>query len=47
MKIINDNSCGWLNNLQRRKNFKLLNQNQKCDYLIVGAGNTGLSAARK
>ena len=47
MKIINDNSCGWLNNLQRRKNFKLLNQNQKCDYLIVGAGYTGLSAARK
>ena len=47
MKIINDNSCGWLNNLQRRKNFKLLNQNQKCDYLIVGAGYTGLSTARK
>ena len=47
MKIINDNSCGWLNNLQPRKNFKLLNQNQKCDYLIVGAGYTGLSAARK
>ena len=47
MKIINDNSCGWLTNLQPRKNFKLLNQNQKCDYLIVGAGYTGLSTARK
>ena len=47
MKILNDNSCGWLTNLQPRKNFKLLNQNQKCDYLIVGAGYTGLSAARK
>ena len=47
MKIINVNSCGWLNNLQRRKNFKLLNQTQKCDYLIVGAGYTGLSTARK
>jgi len=47
MKILNDNSCGWLNNLQPRKNFKILNQNQKCDYLIVGAGYTGLSAARK
>ncbi len=47
MKIINDNSCGWLTNLQPRKKFKLLNQNQKCDYLIVGAGYTGLSAARK
>ena len=47
MKIFNDNSCGWLTNLQPRKNFKTLNQNQKCDYLIVGAGYTGLSAARK
>ncbi len=47
MKIINDNSCGWLTNLQPRKNFKILNQNRKCDYLIIGAGYTGLSAARK
>ncbi len=47
MKILNDNSCGWLTNLQPRKNFKILNKNQKCDYLIVGAGYTGLSAARK
>ena len=47
MKVLNDNSCGWLNNLQQRKNFKVLDQNQKCDYLIVGAGYTGLSAARK
>ncbi len=47
MKIINDNSCVWLTNLQPRKNFKILNQNLKCDYLIVGAGYTGLSAARK
>ena len=47
MKVFNDNSCGWLNNLQLRKNFKVLDQNQKCDYLVVGAGYTGLSAARK
>ena len=47
MKVFNDNSCGWLNNLQIRKKFKVLDQNQKCDYLIVGAGYTGLSAARK
>ena len=33
--------------MQPRKNFKILNQNQKCDYLIVGAGYTGLSTARK
>ena len=47
MKIINDNSCGWLNNLEPRKNFQSLNRDQKCDYLIIGAGYTGLSAARK
>ena len=47
MKIINDSSCGWLNNLEPRKNFKSLNQDQKCDYLIIGAGYTGLSVARK
>ena len=47
MTVINDNSCVWLNNLQPRKHYKILNQNQKCDYLIIGAGYTGLSAARK
>jgi len=47
MTIINDNTCVWLNNLEPRKNFKILNHDQKCDYLIIGAGYTGLSAARK
>ena len=47
MKVINDKTCGWLKNLQPRNNFKILNQNINCDYLIVGAGYTGLSAARK
>ncbi len=47
MNILNDNTCGWLNNLQPRKNFKSLDRNLKCDYLIIGAGYTGLSAARK
>jgi len=47
MKVINDKTCGWLKNLQPRNNFKTLNQNINCDYLIVGAGYTGLSAARK
>jgi len=47
MTVINDNSCGWLKSLQSRKNYKILNQNLKCDYLIIGAGYTGLSAARK
>ena len=47
MKVLNDNTCGWLNGLQIRKNIKVLKQNIKCDYLIIGAGYTGLSAARK
>ena len=47
MTVINDNSCGWLKGLQSRKNYKTLSNNLKCDYLIVGAGYTGLSAARK
>ena len=47
MTVINDNTCVWLNNLHPRKHFKVLDQNKKCDYLIVGAGYTGLSAARK
>ena len=46
MPIINDPNCGWINNLPKRKNIKQLNSNLLCDYLIVGAGYTGLSAAR-
>ena len=44
--IINDNSCGWLNQLEKRLNFKTLDKSLNCDYLIVGAGFTGLSTAR-
>ena len=44
--IVNDNGCGWINQLNKRTNFKKLNQNILCDYLVVGAGFTGLSAAR-
>ena len=47
IKIINDNSCGWLNHLQKRTNIKTLNNDLKSDYLIIGAGYTGLSVARK
>ena len=47
MKIINDNGCGWLNQLPKRINFKSLNTDLTCDYLIIGAGYTGLSTARK
>ncbi len=47
MKLINDNSCSWINDLSLRHNIKTLKKNENCDWLIVGAGYTGLSAARK
>ena len=36
MDLINDNSCGWTNQLPERSNIKLLDQDIYCDYLIVG-----------
>jgi glycine/D-amino acid oxidase-like deaminating enzyme len=47
MKIINDKSCSWINDLPLRDNIRVLSNNQECDWLIIGAGYTGLSAARK
>ena len=45
--IINDDKCTWINQLSERTNVKILNKNTQCDYLIIGAGYTGLSCARK
>ena len=47
MQVINDNECSWINDLNSRSNIKILNKNDKSDWLIIGAGYTGLSAARK
>ena len=47
MEVINDNNCSWINDLSPRTNFKSLDKNHDCDWLIIGAGYTGLSAARK
>ena len=47
MNVVNDTSCSWINDLDKRANIKTLNRNKSCDWLIVGAGYTGLSAARK
>ncbi len=47
MKLVNDNFCSWINDLNQRSNIKTLNSNEECDWLIIGAGYTGLSAARK
>ncbi len=47
MEIINDNGCSWVNDLNPRSNIKTLDRNNECDWLIIGAGYTGLSAAKK
>jgi glycine/D-amino acid oxidase-like deaminating enzyme len=43
----NDDSCGWLKSLANRAANAPLSENIQCDWLIIGAGYTGLSAARK
>ena len=45
--ITNDNSCSWINDLSPRGNIKTLSSNLDSEWLIIGAGYTGLSAARK
>jgi flavin-dependent dehydrogenase len=47
MNILNDNSCSWVNDLSPRTITNSLNYIDDCDWLVVGAGYTGLSAARK
>ena len=47
MELINDNECSWINDLNARSNIKSFSSNLNCEWLIVGAGYTGLSAARK
>ncbi len=47
MQIVNDNGCSWINDLNSRSNLKVLEKNEECKWLIIGAGYTGLSAARK
>jgi glycine/D-amino acid oxidase-like deaminating enzyme len=47
MKVTNDNGCSWINDLIPRTNIKSIKSNEDCDWLIIGAGYTGLSAARK
>ena len=47
MQVINDGGCSWINDLSPRSNFQTLSSNLNCEWLIIGAGYTGLSAARK
>ena len=45
--IVNDSTCSWINDLTSRINIKSLQSNEDCQWLVIGAGYTGLSAARK
>ncbi len=47
MEVVNDSNCNWVNDLSPRQNIKILSSDLDCEWLIVGAGYTGLSAARK
>ncbi len=47
MEVINDNTCSWINDLTPRNNIQTISSDLDCEWLIVGAGYTGLSAARK
>jgi len=47
MQIVNDNGCSWIHDLDPRLNIKVLEKKVECEWLIIGAGYTGLSAARK
>ena len=47
MQVVNDKNCSWINELLPRKNIKEVKNNFDCECLIIGAGYTGLSAARK
>ena len=47
MEVTNDSGCSWINDLNPRTNIKTVQSNEYCEWLIIGAGYTGLSAARK
>ncbi len=47
MEVVNDNNCSWIKDLSSRNNIQTLSSNLESEWLIIGAGYTGLSAARK
>ena len=47
MEVVNDKSCSWINDLNPRTNIRSFSSDISCEWLIIGAGYTGLSAARK
>jgi glycine/D-amino acid oxidase-like deaminating enzyme len=47
MHPVNDYKCSWIKDLHLRTHVRTLNSNHNSEWLIIGAGYTGLSAARK
>ena len=47
MDIVNDQTCFWINDLSKKISTNKVINSQECEWLIIGAGYTGLSAARK
>lgn len=43
----NDSGCGWIHDLPTRRPTPPLTKTVRCKWLVIGAGYTGLSAARK
>ncbi|MDH5353671.1 MAG: FAD-binding oxidoreductase [Gammaproteobacteria bacterium] len=44
-QTINDETCGWVHTTSKAPSFPRLEQNIQADWVIVGAGFTGLAAA--
>ena len=47
MEVTNDNSCSWVKDLIPRTNIKTLQSNEDCEWLVIGAGYTGLICCKK
>jgi len=44
-KLINDQSCGWVHTTTELSGFPCLEEDKQVDWVVVGAGFTGLAAA--
>lgn len=44
-QAVNDNTCGWTHTAGKSPSYPALNENKNADWVIVGAGFTGLAAA--
>ena len=44
-QAINDQTCGWVHTTAHAPQFSCLDENKQADWVIIGAGFTGLSAA--